>query len=118
MRNRKKTNLMRLPNLLSKKHYTYQKSFKGVFSNEIQVTPSWALATKRPLPVFHRMQRPLEQLLIVDGPKQGYQVIALSQKEARQFKSFLQRVLPQTFGSSKQMEVPCRIRVGGAPSTA
>lgn len=81
------TGLCSLSELLTKVNYN-QKNYSRTFSSNIRVTESWALATERFLPVFHKMQRPMDQLLIVKS-RRGYQAIALAQKEARQFKAFL-----------------------------
>lgn len=90
IRGNKDTQLKELSSLLSGTYFRYQQDYSKVFSSGIRVTDSWIFATERYLPVFHKMQRPLDQLLIVKNGK-GYEAIALSQNEARQFKSFLER---------------------------
>jgi len=82
--------LKQLSDLLSEDHFVYKHDYRQVFQSGIRVTTSWALSTDKRLPIFHRMQRPLDQILIVKS-KSGYQAISLSQKESMQFKSFLNR---------------------------
>lgn len=82
------THLLTLPDLFDKKHFSYTRDFTKVFSPEILVTPSWANTCQTTLPVFHKMQRPAETLLIVLTTA-GYRAVVLAQKEAKQFKSFL-----------------------------
>jgi hypothetical protein len=101
-----------LAHAVSRIHYhSYSKDYSPVFSDAIHITPSWLMATKTSLPVFHSMQRPLEHLLIVQKQRgEGYQAIVLSQHEAKQFKIYLKQmreVLPpvwliQPDGSSTQ----------------
>lgn len=74
--------------LLSDNHYPYEHDYSNVFSEAIQATASWIFSTNKLLPVFHKMQRPLDQILIVKHTT-GFRAIALSQYEAKQFKCYL-----------------------------
>jgi hypothetical protein len=70
-------------------HYYYYEDYSLVFSKAIHMTKSWLMATEKTLPVFHRMQRPLDHLLIVQKAGGGYAAIVLAQHEANQFKTYL-----------------------------
>ncbi len=77
-----------LSRYLGPHHYLYRRDYSSVFTSKVLVTDSWAYSTDTPLPAFHHMQRPLDQLLVVKRAD-GYQSIALSQYEASQFKRYL-----------------------------
>lgn len=66
----------------------YKKPYNTLFTDSIQGTSSWIFTTNLYLPVFHQMQRPAENILLVE--REGkYQAILLSSSEANQFKYFL-----------------------------
>ena len=79
-----------LPNIFLNHHYKYLRDYTTVFNERLLVTQSWVYTTDKTYPVFHKMQRPADAILIL-RLRGKYRGILLSQNECLQFKDYLER---------------------------
>ncbi len=67
----------------------YKAKYDRIFDDNIYLTDNVAFTIPRLLPVYHKFQKPLDHLLVIQRDNQ-IEVLALSLKEAAFFKEFLE----------------------------